>query len=58
VIHAFDDSELEGRVSLSIGIAVCPRDGKDFETLYKHADEALYYVKEHGKASWRIYGEG
>ncbi|MCR4641753.1 MAG: diguanylate cyclase [Lachnospiraceae bacterium] len=58
VIHSFDGGELEGRVSLSIGIAVCPRDGKDFEMLYKHADEALYYVKEHGKASWKIYGDG
>ncbi len=55
VIHAFDGSELEGKVSMSIGIAACPQQGKDFDTLYKHADEALYYVKEHGKASWRLY---
>ena len=57
VMHAFDASELAGRISMSIGIAACPQHGKDFETLYKHADEALYYVKEHGKASWRLYGD-
>ncbi len=57
VMHAFDGSELEGRVSMSIGIAICPQHGKDFESLYKCADEALYYVKEHGKASWHMYGD-
>ncbi len=57
VIHAFDGEPVEGRVSMSIGIAMYPDAGEDFETLYKHADEALYHVKEHGKAGWNLYSE-
>jgi len=57
VLHAFDGEDVEGKVSMSIGIAMCPAAGNDFQTLYKHADEALYYVKEHGKASWNLYKE-
>lgn len=55
VMHAFDGEDVEGKVSMSIGIAMYPEAGEDFESLYKHADEALYYVKEHGKAGWRLY---
>lgn len=55
--HAFDGEEVEGKVSMSIGIAMYPSAGRDFETLYKHADEALYYVKNHGKAGWNMYSE-
>ena len=55
VMHAFDGEDVEGKVSMSIGIAMYPEAGHDFESLYKHADEALYYVKEHGKAAWRLY---
>jgi len=36
-------------VSISVGIAVYDRDGNTFETLYKHADKALYQVKRAGK---------
>ncbi len=56
VMHAFDGEDVEGKVSMSIGIAMYPSDGRDFQTLYKHADEALYFVKEHGKADWSLYG--
>nr|MCR4923036.1 GGDEF domain-containing protein [Lachnospiraceae bacterium] len=57
VIQAFDGEELEGKVSMSIGIAMFPSDGEDFQTLYKHADKALYVVKENGKANWKVYDE-
>ena len=57
VMHAFDGEDVEGKVSMSIGIAMFPSAGKDFKTLYKHADEALYFVKEHGKANWNLYSE-
>lgn len=33
----------------SIGAAVYPRDGEDFESLYKSADQALYEAKRRGK---------
>lgn len=41
----------------SIGAAVYPKDGKDFETLYKAADKALYVAKRRGKNQMAFYGE-
>ena len=43
------------QLSVSIGIAICPRDGHDFETAYRKADAALYAVKESGKNSFAFY---
>ena len=51
----FDESELAGQVSISIGIALCPDHGADFETLYHAADRALYHVKNHGKGDLHVY---
>lgn len=42
-------------VSISIGIASCPTDGKTFEALYKNADKALYYIKNKGKNSYHFF---
>lgn len=42
-------------ITPSIGISVYPRDGEDTETIIKHADEALYQVKERGKAHYLFY---
>lgn len=42
-------------VSVSIGIAFAPKDGEDFETLYKKADEALYAAKRGGKNRIELY---
>ena len=53
-VGAFVGGALEGRVSLSIGIALCPRHGSTFQDLYKAADGALYLVKEAGKGSCRL----
>lgn len=41
----------------SIGAAIFPADGKDFETLYKAADQALYKAKERGKNQLAFYNE-
>ena len=41
--------EVPVRVSASIGIAVFPDDGEDFETLVKHADVAMYQAKALGR---------
>lgn len=57
VQHKFDGEQMEGYVSLSIGIALYPEHGKDFETLYQAADKALYEVKENGRASFKLYSE-
>lgn len=41
----------------SIGIAICPRDGTDAETVLKNADIAMYVAKEEQKGSIRFYNE-
>lgn len=41
----------------SIGAAVFPKDAKDFESLYKAADKALYKAKERGKNQLAFYGD-
>jgi len=43
---------LSGRtlfVMASLGIALYPRDAQDFETLFKHADSAMYDAKQVGR---------
>ena len=42
-------------VSVSVGIAMFPEHGKTFDDLYHAADKALYYVKNHGRAGWKLY---
>ena len=36
-------------VHASIGVAIFPQEGADFETLYKAADQGLYKAKRRGK---------
>lgn len=43
------------QTTLSIGIAICPEYGQDYETLYEHSDIALYLAKRGGKNMYRIY---
>lgn len=39
----------------SIGIAVFPEDGKDYETLLRNADTAMYLAKNQRKSSYQFY---
>ncbi|MFC7514860.1 EAL domain-containing protein [Herbaspirillum sp. GCM10030257] len=39
----------------SVGIAVCPADGRDAETLIKHAGIAMYRAKEIGRNNFQFY---
>jgi diguanylate cyclase (GGDEF)-like protein/PAS domain S-box-containing protein len=48
-----DNNELY--VSASIGISIYPRDGTDMDSLVKHADIAMYHVKDTGKNNYRFY---
>ncbi|MTI07701.1 EAL domain-containing protein [Roseibium denhamense] len=41
--------------TVSMGIALCPDDGTDFDTLLTHADLALYQSKEKGKDRFTFF---
>jgi len=42
-------------LSVSIGVAICPTDGLDVDTLMHHADVAMYHAKENGRNSFRFF---
>jgi diguanylate cyclase (GGDEF)-like protein len=42
-------------VGVSIGIAMCPEDSKDSETLLKYSDNAMYFAKKGGKNNFQYY---
>lgn len=48
----------ECSITVSIGISFYPSDGSDGETLFKHADTAMYRVKEGGKNGYQFYSAG
>lgn len=53
-----NDFELDGhrlRKALSIGVAIYPDDGTDFETLMNNADAALYRAKAEGRGSAQFF---
>ena len=47
----------ECALSASVGIALFPEDGRDFETLYQKADKALYFTKAMGKNGFTIFSQ-
>ncbi len=50
--------QLEGNevnTSPSIGIAICPRDAQDMDTLLRYADAAMYSAKRAGRGQYRFY---
>ncbi|MED1469717.1 EAL domain-containing protein [Bacillus salipaludis] len=54
-VHPFYFNSNEYYITPSIGISMYPNDGKDAEMLIKNADEALFRVKEKGKAHYQFY---
>lgn len=50
-----DAAGREVHVSSSMGISVCPANGMTMDELLGCADEALYWVKEHGRKGYRFY---
>ena len=45
-------------LSCSIGGAVCPRDGRDYDSLLMKADMAVYEAKRRGKNQFAFYQPG
>lgn len=42
-------------VTASIGISVFPDDGRDFDTLVRNADAAMYHAKSSGRNNYKFY---
>lgn len=51
-----DGNEL--RLTPSIGIAIFPEDGKDFDALVKNADTAMYHAKDKGRNNYQFFTAG
>jgi len=55
--RAFALGNHELKITTSIGIAVYPESGLDFDTLKKNADIAMYKAKENGRNNFQSYNE-
>lgn len=54
--HNFQAGEyVKYAATASIGVAIFPQEGDDFETLYKAADQGLYKAKKRGKNQLAFY---
>ncbi|MDO4547793.1 MAG: diguanylate cyclase [Clostridia bacterium] len=53
MLHSFIGDGVS--VSASLGIAIYPRDGSSFESLYYSADMAVYHAKHHGRNRCAFY---
>ncbi len=61
IIEALDitykKSSLSYRITASVGVALIPDHGAEYEEIYQNADTALYRSKHLGKNSYSIYEE-
>ncbi|PZU68670.1 sensor domain-containing diguanylate cyclase [Sphingobium sp.] len=51
----FTGNDKPAYIGASIGASLWPEDGKDLRKLLRHADEALYRLKKHGKGGWQWF---
>jgi len=57
IIEPYNLAEQEIIVTASMGVTFYPQDGQTPDTLIKHADIAMYNVKEKGKNTFEFYNE-
>jgi diguanylate cyclase (GGDEF)-like protein/PAS domain S-box-containing protein len=57
VEEALPIGERSLQVSFSIGIALYPNDGADFDSLLQHAETAMYQAKDAGRNAYRLYAK-
>lgn len=53
--HVARNLEIDGenaKVTASVGIAIVPRAGTEYEEIFKSADKSLYFVKNNGRDGW------
>jgi EAL domain-containing protein (putative c-di-GMP-specific phosphodiesterase class I) len=58
--HVAEPAEINGHAlntSCSVGIAVFPEDGSDFDSLMQKADMAMYSAKDAGRNTYRFFDE-
>ena len=56
VAKKFMGSDMQIPLGVSVGAVFVPNEGRDFTTLYKKADKALYEVKQNGKHGLAVFG--
>jgi diguanylate cyclase (GGDEF)-like protein len=57
IAKPFTVHDQEFRITASIGISTCPKDGTDERSLMKNADLAMYHAKEEGKNTFKFFSE-
>lgn len=50
-----DENAPSLQVSCSVGVSLFPEHGRSYTDLFRHADEALYHAKSHGKDCYSLY---
>ena len=55
VNFSFDYENRQINVTCSVGIAIFPYHGRDYDELFHKADKAVYTAKANGKCGYRIY---
>jgi diguanylate cyclase (GGDEF)-like protein len=53
----FEESQPDGRVTASLGVATYPADAREADELVRRADSALYFAKSNGKNQIHLYGQ-
>lgn len=58
IIQAVEEvtgKNVDVNVTCSVGIAIYPKDGNDYDELFRKADAAMYHMKVSGKSNYSFY---